>query len=114
MAVEITKTFTPKSRKEWREWLTKNHDKTTEIWLVYYKKHTGKPTIKYEEAVEEALCFGWIDGIEKRIDEERYAQRFTPRRKNSNWSESNIARYKKLVKQGLMTKAGKKAFPQKT
>jgi uncharacterized protein YdeI (YjbR/CyaY-like superfamily) len=110
MPVQITKTFTPKSRSEW---LMKNHNKKSEIWLVYYKKHTGKPTVQYTEAVEEALCFGWIDGIEKRIDDERYAQRYTPRRKSSNWSDPNIARYKKLASQGLMTEAGKKAFIQK-
>lgn len=113
MAVEITETFYPKSRGEWRKWLSDHyHTKNTkkEIWLVYYKKHTGKPTVSYPDAVLEALCFGWIDGIEKRIDDERFAGRFTPRRPKSSWTETNIGKYNMLVEKGLMTEAGTKAF----
>ena len=109
----ITVTFYPKTRQEWREWLQKNHAKKREIWLICYKKHTGKPAIDYQDSVDEALCFGWVDGIEKSIDDEKYAQRFTPRANKSNWSEGNVARYKLLIKQELMTDAGKKAFANK-
>lgn len=114
MTIEITDKFYPKIRADWRKWLTKNHYLKKEIWIVYYKKHTKKPTIAYQDAVDEALCFGWIDGIDKRIDDERYAQRFTPRAKKSSWSEGNVKRYAMLLKQGLMTKAGKKAFENKS
>lgn len=110
MAVQITETFYPKTRSDWRKWLEKNHKKAKEIWVVYYKKAAGKETIAYNEAVEEALCFGWIDGIEKSLDSERYTQRFSPRAKRSNWSQSNIERYKRLLHDGLMTPAGTEAF----
>ena len=76
------------------------------IWLVFYKKHTGKPTISYEDAVQEALCFGWIDSTVRRLDEERYIQLFTPRKTGSNWSALNKRRVKLLLKQGLLTEAG--------
>lgn len=95
-----------KDRKTWREWLRKNHKKRQEIWLIYYKKHTGKPRIPYDDAVEEALCFGWIDSTVKRIDDERYMQKFTPRNKKSIWSESNIRRAKKMIKKKMMTRKG--------
>lgn len=110
MSVQITTTFYPKTRDEWRKWLKKNHTTKKEIWVVYYKKHTRKPTVAYQDAVEEALCFGWIDGLDKSIDEEKYAQRFTPRKEKSNWTTTNMERYKKLLKQGLVSEAGKKAF----
>jgi len=99
-----------KSRSEWRAWLKKNHSKGTsvdrEVWLIYYKKHTGKPSIPYNDAVEEALCFGWIDTTVKRIDDERYMQKFTPRNKNSIWSTLNKERAEKMIKEKKMTKAG--------
>lgn len=95
-----------KSRNEWRAWLKKYHNKKNVIWLVYYKKHTAKPTIAYEEAVEEALCFGWIDSTIKRIDKDRYVQKFTPRRRKSRWSFLNIQRARKMIQQRKMTKAG--------
>jgi len=104
--MEITKTFHAKDRERWRSWLGKNHKKATEIWLIFFKKHTGKPGIDYADAVEEALCFGWIDGIVKRVDEEKYAQRFSPRKKNSMWSELNRQRVKKMIAQGRMTDVG--------
>lgn len=104
--MQITSTFTPTSRVDWRDWLSQNGDSTTEIWLVYYKKHTGKPSLSYQEALEEALCFGWIDGIRQRMDEERYAQRFTPRRPRSAWSETNKRLAVHLAHKGRMTPAG--------
>jgi uncharacterized protein YdeI (YjbR/CyaY-like superfamily) len=93
-------------RKEWRSWLRNNFDKLDKVWLVYYKKHTSKPTIAYNDAVEEALCYGWIDGKVRRIDEERYMQRYTPRKPKSKWSDSNRKRVEKLIKQKKMTKHG--------
>lgn len=93
-------------REEWRSWLEKNHSTEKEIWLIYYKKHTGRPRIPYDDAVEEALCFGWIDSTVKRIDGEKYCQRFTPRRKKSGWSKLNKARVKELIKNGKMDDAG--------
>ncbi len=101
------------SRKEWRLWLKKNHAREEVVWLVYYKKHTGKPSIGYADSVEEALCFGWIDGIKKSIDEERYAHRFTPRKTKSKWSPLNIERAKAMINKGKMTKAGLASFNQK-
>ncbi len=95
-----------KTSDEWKKWLTKNHDKIEEVWLIFYKKETGKPSIEYEAAVEEALCFGWIDSIIKKIDEERYVRKFTPRKDKSVWSESNKKRVKKVVKDGRMTEYG--------
>ena len=98
------------TRAEWRAWLAKNHAEAREIWLVYCKKGTGKASVGYEEAVEEALCFGWIDGMNKSLDAARYLQRFTPRKSRSNWSDSNIARMKRLIAEGRMTSAGLVAF----
>ena len=95
-----------KNRKEWREWLQKNHDRSNGIWLVFYKGHTGKPTLEYDEAVEEALCFGWIDSIIKKIDEDKYVRKLTPRKAGSRWSERNKKRIEKLKKQGLITEKG--------
>ena len=95
-----------KNRDEWRAWLEEQHQTESEVWLIYYKKHTGKQSIRYEDAVEEAVCFGWIDSKVKRIDEEKYMQRYTPRKELSNWSESNKKRVRKLIANGLMTQAG--------
>lgn len=83
------------SREEWRSWLKENHAKAGEVWLVYYKKHRGKPSINYPESVEEALCFGWIDGLKRSIDEQKYAHRFTPRKPGSKWSPLNVRLAKK-------------------
>lgn len=99
-----------KNRHEWREWLEQNHDEETEIWLVFYKVKVNKVSIKYEEAVKEALCFGWIDSTVKRIDDEKHMQRYTPRKVNSNWSASNKTRVEKLIKEGLMTEFGLRAI----
>jgi uncharacterized protein YdeI (YjbR/CyaY-like superfamily) len=105
--------FCAASREEWRAWLQENHSGVGEVWLVYYKKHTGKPSITYAESVEEALCFGWIDGIKKRIDDERYAHRFTPRKASSKWSPLNIKRARLLIGQGKMTPPGLACFDQR-
>ena len=110
--MEITETFYAKTREEWRAWLEENFDKKKEIWLIYYKKHTGKPNVSYDESVEEALCFGWIDGILKRIDDERYTRRFTPRRKGSVWAPSNVKRVADMIKEGKMTDAGLAIIPK--
>lgn len=104
--MKIGKTLYVTKRKEWRSWLTENHNKEKEIWLIFYKKSSGKPRIPYNEAVEEALCYGWIDSIVKGIDEEKYAQRFTPRRPKSKVSELNKERIRRLIKQNKMTTIG--------
>ncbi len=96
-----------KTRNEWRSWLQQNHQSSSGVWLIFYKKHIGKPSLKYDEVVEEALCFGWIDSIIKKIDEERYVRKFTPRKLDSRWSDINKKRVLKLEKQGLMTEAGR-------
>jgi uncharacterized protein YdeI (YjbR/CyaY-like superfamily) len=100
------------ARDEWRNWLEKNHKTSEEVWLRYYKKPSGKPRIPYADAVEEALCFGWIDGKIKRINEDYYIQRFTPRQPGSRWSKYNIERIKKLTELGLMKPAGLQAFKE--
>jgi uncharacterized protein YdeI (YjbR/CyaY-like superfamily) len=98
-------------REEWRAWLAKHHASEREVWLIYYKKHTGKPRIPYDDAVEEALCFGWIDSIVKTLDEDRYLQKFTPRVNVRQWSPSNRERVSKLIQQGRMTAAGLSKLP---
>lgn len=109
--MEITETLHANSREEWRAWLEDHHATNKEIWLVSYKKATGKPRITYEEAIEEALCFGWIDSTGKSIDAERTALRFTPRRPKSNWVEANKARARRLIASGRMTPAGLAVLP---
>jgi uncharacterized protein YdeI (YjbR/CyaY-like superfamily) len=98
--VEITDTLYVATRDAWRAWLHENYETAGEIWLIYYRKHTGTPRIPYNEAVEEALCFGWIDSITKGIDDDRYAQRFTPRNPRSTFSQTNKERLKRLLEQG--------------
>ena len=101
-----TKTLYVTNMKDWRKWLKNNYTAEKEIWLIYYKKHTGKAIIPYDDAVEEALCFGWIDSIIKRIDDEKYVRKFTPRAKVRRWSELNKKRAKKMIAAGKMTKVG--------
>ena len=96
----------PKSRKAWRAWLQKNHASSSGIWLVYAKKHTGIPSLTYSEAVEEALCFGWIDSLVHPIDDSLYKQIFTPRKDKSAWSPLNKKRVARLIADGVMTPAG--------
>jgi uncharacterized protein YdeI (YjbR/CyaY-like superfamily) len=101
-----------RNRDEWRSWLDENHSIVHGIWLIYYKKPSGKPRIPYNDAVEEALCFGWIDSKIKRVNEEYYIQWFTPRRAGSRWSELNISRVQKLIKEGRMKPQGMSAFKE--
>jgi uncharacterized protein YdeI (YjbR/CyaY-like superfamily) len=96
----------PRSRKAWRTWLEKNHASSSGIWLVYAKKHTGIPSLSYNDAVEEALCFGWIDSLLHPIDDNLYKQIFTPRKEKSLWSALNRKRVERLAAGGLMTAAG--------
>lgn len=106
VSMELGKTLYVTNRKAWRSWLAEHHKTEKEIWLVYYKKNSKKRSIPYNDAVEEALCYGWIDSTVKRIGEESRAQRFTPRRENSPWSEMNKERARRLIKKGRMAKAG--------
>ncbi len=98
--MEITQTLYVTDPGEWRAWLEAHYKTEGEIWLVYYKKHTGKPRITYNDAVEQALCFGWIDSIVKKLNDERTAQRFSPRKPKSGYSQANIERLRYLVTQG--------------
>jgi len=94
------------SRREWRSWLEEHHASTPEIWLVFYKRHTGITTLSYGDAVEEALCYGWIDSLVRRLDDDRYARKFTPRKLDSKWSTSNRRRYADLESRGLLAPPG--------
>jgi uncharacterized protein YdeI (YjbR/CyaY-like superfamily) len=97
------------SPAEWRAWLEVNHDTASEVWIGVWKAHTGKPTVTWAQAVREALCFGWIDGQSRRIDDESHVQRFTPR-KSTRWSAVNVALVEELEAAGLMREAGRRAF----
>jgi len=99
-----------KNSAQWRAWLKKHSTTATEVWLVYFKKDTGKPTIEFSDALDEALCFGWIDTKIKSLDTARFMMRFVPRKPRSSWSPSNIARVKRLIAQRRMTAAGRAAF----
>ncbi len=101
------------SPSEFREWLEQNHDSAKELWVGFYKKGFGKAGITWPEAVDQALCFGWIDGIRKRVDETSYTNRFTPRRRGSTWSAVNIKRVGELTELGLMRPAGLDAFEKR-
>jgi uncharacterized protein YdeI (YjbR/CyaY-like superfamily) len=109
----MTPLVCPANRAEWRAWLQENHATCSEAWLLFYKKHTARPSVAYRDSVEEAICFGWIDGLKKRIDDERYAHRFTPRKPNSKWSPLNISLAEKMIAQGKMTAAGHAAFDRR-
>jgi uncharacterized protein YdeI (YjbR/CyaY-like superfamily) len=111
------------TRQDWRDWLSENHHKSKGVWMVFYNKKSGMPTLTYDDFVEEALCFGWIDGTIKNIDGDRYLRKIMPRTNFSNWSASNRARVEKLSGSGLMTgfglakignysKTGKLAWPE--
>lgn len=95
---------------KWRAWLQKNHAKVSELWVGFYKKGSGRPSITWPESVDQALCFGWIDGLRKSLGEESYMIRFTPRKTTSVWSAVNIRRVGELERDGLMTDAGRAAF----
>ncbi len=103
---EMTEELYLSDRKNWRAWLMENRDAKREVWLIYYKKHTGITSISYDDSVEEALCFGWVDSIIRKIDEEKFARKFSPRTDKSTWSEANKKRAKKMIREGKMTEAG--------
>jgi len=97
-------------RAKWRAWLEENSERAAEVWLLYFKNETGRPRIAYADAVEEAICFGWIDSKIKKLDQARFAQLFTPRKPKSKWSRTNIERARRMIRQGNMTAAGFKVF----
>ncbi len=104
--MEVGKTLYVTNRKQWRSWLSKHHKTANDIWLIYYKKQSGKRRIPYNDAVEEALCYGWIDSLTKPRDEESWVQRFSPRKKKSVLSEMNKERVRRLIKDRKMTRFG--------
>ena len=99
-------TISPKSRKEWREWLKENHDKMKSVWLIYYKKKSNVPSVIYSDAVDEALCFGWIDSKAKSLDNDKFMQFFSKRKEKSVWSKINKEKIERLTAEGLMMDAG--------
>ncbi|MFZ5786814.1 MAG: YdeI/OmpD-associated family protein [Acidobacteriota bacterium] len=111
MAKKATETLEVRDRRAWRRWLEEHHDAASEVWLVFLKRHTGLPCLEYQAAVEEALCFGWVDSLIKRIDQDRYARKFTPRRHDSHWSTANRLRYADLAARGLLAPAGARRQP---
>jgi len=113
MTTEIA-TLDIRNREQWRTWLERHHASSRGIWLVRYKDHTGVQCISYEDIVREALCFGWIDSLVKRLDEDRYACKVTPRRSTSKWSDSNRKRWAELQEAGLLASAGLMAAPTKS
>jgi uncharacterized protein YdeI (YjbR/CyaY-like superfamily) len=104
-------TLDVRTRREWRTWLAEHHDSEAEVWLVFHKRHTGVESLPYEDAVEEALCFGWIDSILRRLDDDTYVRKFTPRRADSRWSTPNRRRYAKMKALGLLAAAGSRRAP---
>lgn len=111
--MKIGKIIYFKNRKQFSKWLKINHAKKEYLWLLFYKKHVSKPSLTLDEAVEEALCYGWIDGILKSIDNEKHVIRFSPRRPNSFWSKHNINRVIKMIKLKNMRQPGRKTLPKK-
>ena len=105
------KTLDVRSRARWRAWLETNHGSASEVWLVFHKPHTGIGSIDYEDSVEEAICFGWVDSLIRRLDDDRYARKFTPRKSGSFWSDSNRKRYAKVEALGLLGQAGRERAP---
>ena len=106
MSAKSIATLDVRDRPAWRKWLEEHHASTTEIWLVFHKVHTGVTSVPYGDAVEEALCFGWIDSLVRRLDDAKYARKFTPRKANSRWSTSNRDRYTDLAERGLLAAPG--------
>jgi uncharacterized protein YdeI (YjbR/CyaY-like superfamily) len=109
--MEIGETLYVMDRDDFRKWLIQNHLTKKEIWLIQYKKAAKKPSINYVEAVEEAICFGWIDSFEKGMDSERYATRFSPRREKSKWTNTNKDRARRMIAERRMTPAGRAKLP---
>lgn len=106
MSQKTAKEYYPKSAKEWRTWLEQNHEKEQSVWVIFYKKHTGKPTMTWSEAVDEALCFGWIDSTRNAIDDEKFRQFFSQRKPKSTWSKINKDKVAELIIDKRMTPAG--------
>ena len=109
--MDVSETLYIVTRDEWRGWLAHHHTQKQEVWLVFCRKGSGKPSLSYDEAVEEAICYGWIDSQIRSLDAERFARRFTPRREGSTWSEQNRKRALKMLQAGRMTRAGKALLP---
>ena len=103
-------TFCPSDKKDWRDWLEQNHKKKEAVWLIFFKKKSSTPNLSWSEAVDAALCFGWIDSVKKTIDSERYIQYFSRRKPNSIWSKINKDKIEKLTESGLMTEPGLKSI----
>lgn len=110
MKKKEVETFSPTSREEWRQWLKENHCSSHSVWLVQYKQKSTRPSITWSDAVDEALCFGWIDSTRKTMDEESFVQFFSKRKTTSNWSKINKAKVERLIAEGLMTEAGLKSI----
>ena len=111
MLSKTLKTLDARTCEQWRKWLAKHHESESEVWLVFHKRHTGRPFIAYDDAVDEALCYGWIDSLIKRLDDDRYARKFTPRKPDSRWSTANRTRYAQLKASGRLTRAGLERAP---
>ena len=111
MRSKTLKTLDARTLEQWRRWLAAHHDSASEVWLVFYKRHTGRASIAYGDALDEALCFGWIDSLVKRLDDERYARKFTPRMPDSKWSTVNRKRYAQLRASGRLMPAGLNRAP---
>ncbi|HEV3217204.1 MAG TPA: YdeI/OmpD-associated family protein [Vicinamibacterales bacterium] len=111
MPSRTLKTLEVNGCHEWRKWLAEHHDAESEVWLVFYKRQTGRPSIAYHDALDEALCFGWIDSLVKRFDDARYARKFTPRKPDSKWSAINRKRYAELKASGRLMPAGVNRAP---
>ncbi len=106
MAAKTMKTLDVATAKQWRAWLAKHHDSESEVWLIFHKRHTGRESIEYGDALDEALCYGWVDSLIKRLDEDRYARKFTPRKPDSLWSPINRKRYAALQAAGRVAPPG--------
>lgn len=110
MSINEIEKYYPENKQQWRKWLIKNHIKKEAVWLILYKKNVGKPTITWSDAVDEALCFGWIDSVKKVLDSERSVQFFSKRKAKSTWSKINKEKVQKLIAHGLMSEAGFKCI----
>ncbi|MGB0431005.1 MAG: YdeI/OmpD-associated family protein, partial [Bacteroidia bacterium] len=108
--MKTNKTFCPKNQQDWRKWLEDNHQKEDAIWLVYFKKNSPKYNLNWSQAVDQALCFGWIDSLANAIDDDKYKQYFSKRKPKSIWSKVNKDKVKLLIEKSLMTEAGLKAI----
>ncbi len=111
MASKSLKTCEAQTLARWRAWLAKHHDSESEVWLIFHKRHTNRASIAYTDALDEALCFGWVDSLIKRLDDARYARKFTPRKADSRWSAINRKRYAELKASGRLQPAGVRRAP---